>query len=54
MEFLTHYYNRDGAPFRSLSYLDEEAALEIIRDFDCQAGVVYKRVKKPRKYLEKR
>jgi hypothetical protein len=53
MDYLTHYYHTDQEPFRSLSALPDEAALQIMQSLvdDSPYG---ERFKHPRQYLADR
>lgn len=54
MNYITHYYRVGDRPFKSLSTLSQDKAIEVIQRFNSEEALVYRRFKNPKKYLEER
>jgi hypothetical protein len=54
IEFLTHIYLRGSEPFRSLSALCDEEALQIMRALYVEGSAYWERFKDPQDYLQAR
>ena len=54
IDYLIHYYRTGTAPFRSLSALPDEQAIEIMRSLYVVGSVIWERFKDPADYLQGR
>jgi hypothetical protein len=54
IDYLIHYYRTGSEPFRSLSGLPDEDAIEIMRRLYVPGSVIWERFKDPADYLEGR
>lgn len=54
IDYLIHYYRTGSEPFRSLSGLPDEDAIEIMRRLYVPGSVIWERFKDPAETLQRR